>query len=100
MRRRVLGEHHPNTLVSACNLVSALLRQGKNDEAEGLARELLEVCRRVLGDHHPNTLVSAGNLVTALFNQGKNAEADALKREFNRWIPNPDTTLTTIFQVV
>jgi hypothetical protein len=47
VRRRVLGEEHPDTLTSARNLASSLSDQGKYAEAEQINREVLGVERRV-----------------------------------------------------
>jgi hypothetical protein len=38
VRRRVLGEEHPNTLTSAGDLVASLARQGRYVEAEKCSR--------------------------------------------------------------
>ena len=40
-RRRVLGEEHPDTLVSINNMATLLEKQGRLDEAELLQRALL-----------------------------------------------------------
>jgi hypothetical protein len=45
----VLGAEHPTTLTTAGNLAESLKSQGKYDEAEKLAREVLAVRKRVLG---------------------------------------------------
>ena len=64
MRRRVLGEEHPDTLTSAGNLASSLSDQGKHAEAEEMLRAALAVCRRVLGSAHPDTLATAESLAS------------------------------------
>jgi hypothetical protein len=56
VRRRVLGEEHPDTLTSADNLASSLWNHGKHAEAERISREVLGVRRRILGEEHPATL--------------------------------------------
>ena len=53
---RVLGDDHPETLLSMSYLANSLLGQGRYAEAEELQRRTLEVQRRVLGKEHPDTL--------------------------------------------
>ncbi len=67
MSRRVLGEEHwhPETLMTANNLATSLLGQGKYADAERINREVLRGRRRVLGEEHPDTLTSASNLAVA-----------------------------------
>ena len=62
VRKRVLGEEHPNTLTSASNLALTYSQQGKHAEAETLQVAVLAVEKRVLGEEHPDTLTSANNL--------------------------------------
>jgi len=56
MRREVLGDNHPDTLISMNNLAALYQSQGKYDEAEPLYVECLKLRREVLGDNHPDTL--------------------------------------------
>ena len=58
MRRRVLGEEHPSTLISANNLAATLFRRAKYTEAEQMLQSALDASRRVLGNAHPQTLVT------------------------------------------
>ena len=51
--RRVLGEDHPTTLVSANNLVAVLRDLGELQAARDLAEDNLDRGRRVLGEDHP-----------------------------------------------
>jgi tetratricopeptide (TPR) repeat protein len=75
VRRRVLGEEHPNTLTSISNMGGLLYAQGKLSEAESYFREALEVRRRVLGEEHPSTLTSINNMGALLQAQGKHQQA-------------------------
>ncbi len=56
MRRRVLGEEHPDTLMSANNLAALLFRRAKYTEAEQMLQSMLDASRRLLGNAHPQTL--------------------------------------------
>jgi hypothetical protein len=48
-RRRVLGEDHPNTLLTAYNLAIRLRELGKDEQARALTEDTLTRRRRVLG---------------------------------------------------
>jgi tetratricopeptide (TPR) repeat protein len=81
IRRRVLGQDHPDTLTSMHNLANAYSSQGRHDEAEKLCRETLEIRRRVLGQDHPDTLFSMHDLANTYYRQGRYDEAEKLHRE-------------------
>jgi formylglycine-generating enzyme required for sulfatase activity len=59
VRRRVLGEEHPETLSSMGNLAMTLKAQGELAGARLLEERVLEVRRRVLGEEHQETLTSS-----------------------------------------
>ena len=80
-RRRVLGEEHPDTIISINNMGSLLANQGKLAEAEPYYRDTLEKSRRVLGAEHPDTITSINNMGLLLENQGKLAEAEPYYRD-------------------
>jgi tetratricopeptide (TPR) repeat protein len=81
VRRRVVGDAHPNTLASISNLGQLLQARGDLDGAEPLLREALAVSRRTLGDAHPSTLVSINYLGLLLQGRGDLAGAEQLLRE-------------------
>ena len=60
--KRVLGEEHPDTLMSMSNLASTYRKQGRRKEAEVLEALVMETRKRVLGEEHPDTLLSMANL--------------------------------------
>ena len=70
MRKRVLGEEHPDTLTSMANLALTYLDQGQWTEAEQLSVQVLEARMRILGKEHPDTQESVTNLVSNR-NQGQ-----------------------------
>ena len=80
-RRRVLGDDHPDTLLSVNNMGFLLQSQGRLDEAEPHYRESLDGFRRVLGDEHPDTLSSVNNMGSLLQSQGRLDEAEPYYRE-------------------
>jgi hypothetical protein len=69
-RERVLGEEHPDTLLSMNNLALTYLNQEQWKEAEELQVRVMQTRRRVLGDEHPDTLTSIGNLASTYNHQG------------------------------
>jgi eukaryotic-like serine/threonine-protein kinase len=78
VRRRVLGEEHPDTLTADNNLGQLHREQGKYAEAEQVLASALKVRRRVLGEEHPDTLITMANLGLVLQEQGKYAEAEPI----------------------
>ena len=81
VRRRVLGDEHPDTLSSINNLASTLRALGEAQAARDLHQEALDVSRRVLGDEHPDTLVSINNLASTLRALGEAQAARDLHQE-------------------
>ncbi len=81
IRRRVLGEEHPDTLTSISKMGTLFNAQGKFAEAERNDREVLEKRRRILGDDHLDTLSAIHNLAHVLQAEGKFDEAEPLFRE-------------------
>ncbi len=80
-RRRVLGEEHPDTLVSIGNVGAVLQKLGKLDLATTYDQEALEKSRRALGGDHPTTLEAVCNMGSVLKERGKPNEALPLLRE-------------------
>ena len=76
IRRRLLGNEHPRTLIFINNMGVLLSSQGRLAEAEPYYREALEVRRRVLAHEHPDTLRSISNMGSLLSSQGRLAEAE------------------------
>jgi serine/threonine protein kinase/tetratricopeptide (TPR) repeat protein len=64
IRRRILGETDPATLVSMADLARALERGGGFSEAEHLYKRVLAARQRILGPENPETLKSALSLAT------------------------------------
>jgi tetratricopeptide (TPR) repeat protein len=78
LRRRVLGEAHPDTLDSMNDVAMGLERQGKLARAEVLYVNVLESRRRVLGSEHPDTLRTMYSLAATYGGEGKYASAEAI----------------------
>jgi len=101
IRRRVLGDDHPQTLASIGNMGDLLGSMGKLDEALPYLREDLDNSRRVLGDDHEHTISAINGMGLLLKKQGKLDEALPYYREAldnSRRVLGDDhpTTLTLI----
>ena len=80
-RRQVLGQEHPDTLVSLNEMGFLLLAMGKPAEAEPCFREALEKMQGALGEDHRDTLTAMANLAWSLQDQGRLDEAEPFYRE-------------------
>jgi tetratricopeptide (TPR) repeat protein len=69
-RRRVLGDDHPDTLISMSNLALARRALGDLHGACDLFEQVLTTRRRVLGDDYPDTLRSMNSLAVTRLNLG------------------------------
>ena len=79
LSREILGEGHPDTLVSLNNLASLYDNQGRYGEAEPLFVQALALRRETLGETHPQTLASLNNLAVLYVRQGRMpADVDGL----------------------
>ena len=67
LRRGMLGQQHPDTLISARSLALNLRALGQYELARRLNEDTLVRSRRVLGEEHPDTLTSANNLALDLW---------------------------------
>jgi hypothetical protein len=63
IRKRVLGEEHPDTLTSMSNLAFTLKKHGRDEEAIKLMEDCKLLQELVLGAEHPNTLSSTAILI-------------------------------------
>jgi len=76
IRRKVLGEEHPDTATSYNNLSLSLNPQRKYAAAEAGYKKALDIYRKTLGEEHPSTATSYTNLAGNLNAQGKYAAAE------------------------
>jgi hypothetical protein len=56
VRKEVLGERHPDTLLSMFNMMALYVRLERNQEAMALGPVVLNTQREVFGERHPRTL--------------------------------------------
>jgi eukaryotic-like serine/threonine-protein kinase len=95
LRRRLLGEEHPDVAAAMLMLGQALYGQGDYRGAEAWYRRSLEMRRRLLGADHPAVARSLNVTARALRQQGRYAEAESLLREalrINRLHPDDEET--------
>ena len=78
MRKRILGEHHPDVANSLNNLAGLYDSQGRYEEAEPLLVQALEMRKRILGEHHPDVASSLNNLASLYDSQGRYEQAEPL----------------------
>src|SRR5271169_6087450 len=77
----ILGNDHPDTLMSMHNLAEMYRQQGKMMEAAKMHEEVLAKYQVILGNDHPATLTSMQNLAETYRQQGKMTEAAKMHEE-------------------
>jgi tetratricopeptide (TPR) repeat protein len=78
MRKRILGEDHPDVASSLNNLASLYKSQGRYEDAEPLYVQALEMRKRIFGEDHPDLASSLNNLAELYRSQGRYEEAEPL----------------------
>ncbi|MEM1256433.1 MAG: tetratricopeptide repeat protein [Cyanobacteria bacterium P01_H01_bin.21] len=81
MRKRLLGDKHPDVAESLNNLAEAYHHQGRYSEAEPLYRDALMMRKRLLGDEHPDVTESLNNLGLFYYYQERYGEAEPLLQD-------------------
>jgi len=81
IRKRILGEEHPDTATSLNNLASVYDWMGRYVEAERLYRQALKTRKQVLGKEHQDTADTFNNLGLLYWHMGKYGKAEPLLRE-------------------
>lgn len=81
IRKRVLGEEHPDTLKSMNGLAISYFRIGERQKAQEMFEQTLELRKRVLGEEHPDTLKSMGGLAVAYYDNGEKEKSLELEKK-------------------
>ncbi|MFB7112307.1 FxSxx-COOH system tetratricopeptide repeat protein [Streptomyces sp. NPDC056291] len=89
-REQLLGNTHPDTLISRNNLATAYQEAGDLDRAIPLFEAALAQREQLLGNTHPDTLISRNNLATAYQEAG----------DLDRAIPLFEATLAQCEQLL
>ncbi len=71
LRRRELGEEHPDTLNSQNNLAASYCSDGKCEQAISLFESTLKLQKVRPGENAPESLITQNNLAAAYFASGK-----------------------------
>ena len=66
LRRKLLGNGHPDVATSLNNLAQFLYEMGDCEDAEPMFREALEIRRGILGNDHPHVATVLSNLSSVL----------------------------------
>ena len=75
IRKRALGEDHPDTAGSVNNIASVFGEQGRFDEALEVHQQALDIRKRALGEGHPDVAQSLNNIASVWNMQGRLDEA-------------------------
>jgi CHAT domain-containing protein len=81
MRRKLLGEEHPDVANGLNNLAGLLRTRGDYAGAESLFREALAMQRKLLGEEHPDVATSLNSVAGLLRTRGDYAGAESLLTE-------------------
>jgi non-specific serine/threonine protein kinase/serine/threonine-protein kinase len=84
LRRRELGEKHPDALAVLGSLAAAYERHGDFKKAEPLYKQVVDLLQHVLGQDNPDTLTAMNGLAVTYANEGQYAQAEAI---FSRLVP-------------
>lgn len=82
-RTILLGQNHPDTLISKGNFALTLRQTGDFAAAQKLEEEVLLFRKHMLGTGHQNTLIAMNNLAITLAERNEHAEAANLLSEAN-----------------
>lgn len=81
IRRRVLGDEHPDTSLNINNMGMVYFVSGRFDEAETYLQEALEINRRIFGEEHQRVAHNLGNLARVALEQGDYPKAVDLQQQ-------------------
>ncbi|MEM9275025.1 MAG: tetratricopeptide repeat protein [Cyanobacteria bacterium P01_F01_bin.143] len=62
LRKKLLGESHPDVATSLNNLAAHYYEQGRYKKAEPFLKQALNIAEIKLGEHHPKTKIARNNL--------------------------------------
>lgn len=80
LRKRLLGDEHPDVSQTLNNLAYLYYTQGRYSEAEPIYQHVLEIDQRLLGNEHLNIAGDLNNLATLYYDQGRYDKAEPLFR--------------------
>ncbi|KAF7348784.1 TPR-like protein [Mycena venus] len=77
-QNQLLGDNHPDTLITMGNLARTYSGLGDYRTAKELDIIVLEKWKQLLGNHHPHTLITMGNLACTYSCLGDHRKAEEL----------------------
>lgn len=77
----ILGENHPNTLITKKLITNSFYQLGKYSEALQMHQEAFEKQKIILGENHPDTVISRSNMACSYSKLGKHSEALRIYQE-------------------
>lgn len=77
--RGILGEEHPDILITMAHLATSVWSLGRYKDAEELDVRVLELSKKILGEKNPTTLARMHNLAMTYSGQGRWKEAEELE---------------------
>jgi tetratricopeptide (TPR) repeat protein len=78
LRKKLLGNEHPDVAISLNNLALLYNTQGRYEEAELLYLQALELRKKVMSEDHPDVATSYFNLGGLYHQQGQYQKAKSL----------------------
>jgi hypothetical protein len=104
IRKRQLGNDHPDVATSLNNLAQLYYSQGRYNDAEPLLLQSLDIRKRQLGNDHPDVAQSLNNLAQLYYSQGQYNDAEPLylqsldikKRQLGNDYPDVATSLNNL----
>ena len=78
MRKRLLGDAHPDVATSLNNLASLYDNQGRYSDAEPLYLQAISIAYQQLGERHPNTQTVLNNFAYCLHQAMESGKANTL----------------------
>ena len=104
IRKRQLGNDHPDVATILNNLAGLYESQGRYNDAEPLLLQSLDIRKRQLGNDHPHVAQSLNNLAQLYYSQGQYNDAEPLylqsldikKRQLGNDYPDVATSLNNL----
>ena len=81
LRRRILGDNHPDVAASLDSLGTVIRLDGRYTEAEPFFRRALAIRLKALGPQNENTAITMANLGECLYLEDKYSESESLLRK-------------------
>lgn len=81
LRKRALGDEHPDTIYSRAELAVTYYALGRYEEDMEVSVEVLGLRQKILGYKHPDTIESMASLAATYYTQGSYEEDESLSVE-------------------